>query len=115
MIDLPMNIVLLGSNRNRVGSTSRGRCSSSSVISMSARIGASIGVMSFFSTIITPTIIMQRVLGSLGPLNTLIPNSRSLEIVGALNHMTLQGRKSLSSCLRPWLKLWLSRTERRSS
>jgi hypothetical protein len=89
MIDLPMNIVLLGSNKNRVASTSRGRCSSSSLISMSARIGAPIGVMSLFSTIVTPTIILQRVLGSLGPLNTLIPNSRSLEIVGALNHLTL--------------------------
>jgi hypothetical protein len=27
MIDSPMGVVLLGSNRNRVGSTGRGRCS----------------------------------------------------------------------------------------
>jgi hypothetical protein len=27
MVDSPTNIVLLGSNKNRVGSTGRGRCS----------------------------------------------------------------------------------------
>jgi hypothetical protein len=59
MVDLPMNIVLLGSNRNRVGSTSRGRCSSSSLISAGARIGASVGVMSHFSTVVAPTISLQ--------------------------------------------------------
>jgi hypothetical protein len=32
----------------------------------------------------------MRNLGSLGPLNTLIPCSRSLEIVGELNHLVLQ-------------------------
>jgi hypothetical protein len=53
-------------------------------------------------------------LGSLGSLNTLIPSSRSLEVVGALNHLTLWGRISLSSCLCPWLKLRLSRMEHRS-
>jgi hypothetical protein len=115
MVDLPMNIVLLSSSRNRVGSTSRGRCSNSSLISMGAWIGASVGVMSIFSIVVAPTISLQRVLGSLGPLNTLIPSSGSLEIVGALNHLTLWGRKSLSSCLRPQLKLWLSRTKHRSS
>jgi hypothetical protein len=46
MIDSPMGIVLLGSNRNRVGSTGRGRCSYSRLTDMSARIRASIGVMS---------------------------------------------------------------------
>jgi hypothetical protein len=91
MVDSPTSIVLLGSNRNRVGSTSWGRCSSSSLISMGERIGASVGVMSFFSTVVAPTISLQQVLGSLGPLNTLIPSSRSLEIVGALNHLTLWG------------------------
>jgi hypothetical protein len=72
---------------------------------MSARIGASIGVMSLFTTIIAPTISLLWVLGSLGSLNTLIPSSRSLEVGGALNHLTLWGRESLSSCLRPWLEL----------
>jgi hypothetical protein len=67
--------------------------------------------MSLFSTIIAPTICLLRVFGSLGPLNTLIPSSRSLEIVGVLSHLTLRGRESLSSCLRPWLKLRLSRME----
>jgi hypothetical protein len=99
MIDSPTGVVLLGSNRNRVGSTGRGRCSYSRLIDMSAWIGASIGVMSMFTTLIAPTISLLRVLGSLGSLNTLIPSSRSLEVVGALNHLTLWGRESLSSCL----------------
>jgi hypothetical protein len=79
-------LVLLGSNKNRVRSTGRGMCSYSGLIGT-----------------------------SLGPLNTLIPSSRSLEIVGELNHLTLWGREFLSSCLWPWLKLRLGRTEHRSS
>jgi hypothetical protein len=114
MVDSPMSIVLLGSKMNKVGSTSGGRCSSSSLIGMGARIRASVGVMSLVSTVVAPMISLQQVLGSLGPLNTLIPSNRSLEIVGSLNHLTLWGGKSLSSCLWPWLKLWLSRTEHRS-
>jgi hypothetical protein len=101
MIDSPTGVVLLGSNRNRVGSTGRGRCSYDRLIDMSAWIGALIGIMPLFTTVIAPTISFLRVLGSLGPLNTLIPSNRSLEIVGALNHLMLRGRESLSSCLRP--------------
>jgi hypothetical protein len=115
MIDSPMDVVLLGSNRNRVGSMSRGRCSYSRLIDTSAWIGASIGIMSLFTTTIAPTVILLPVLGSLGSLNTLILSSRSLEVVGALNHLTLWGRESLSSGLRPWQKLRLSGTEHRSS
>jgi hypothetical protein len=89
MIDSPMGVVLLGSNKNRVGSTGRGRCSYSGLIGTSARIGASVGIISLFITIVAPTISLLQVLGSLGPLNTLIPSSRSLEIIGALNRMTL--------------------------
>jgi hypothetical protein len=99
MIDSPTGVVLFGSNRNRVGSTGRGRCSYSRLIDMSAWIGASIGVMSLFTTVMAPTISLLRVLGSLDSLNTLIPSSRSLEVVGALNHLTLWGREALSSCL----------------
>jgi hypothetical protein len=115
MIDSPTGIVLLGSNRNRVGSTGRGRCSYSRLIDMSARIGASIGVMSLFTTVIAPTVSLLQVLGSLGSLNTMIPSSKSLEVVGALNHLTLWGREFLSSCLQRLLKLQLSRMEHRSS
>jgi hypothetical protein len=115
MVDSPTSIVLLGSNRNRVGSTSRGRYSSSNLISTGAWIGASVSVMSLLSTVVAPMISLQRVLGSLGPLNTLISSSRSLDIVGALNHLTLRGRESLSSCLRPWRKLWLNRMEHKSN
>jgi hypothetical protein len=82
---------------------------------MSASIGVSIGVMSLFTIVIAPTVSLLRVLGSLGFLNTLIPNSRSLKVVGVLNHLTLWGREVLSNCLRPWLKLRLSRTEHMSS
>jgi hypothetical protein len=109
MIDSPTVVVLLGSNRNRVGSMGRGRCSYSRLIGTSARIGASVDIMSLFTTVVAPTISLLWVLSSLGPLNTLIPSSRSLEIVGTLNHLTLWGRESLSSCVRPWLKLQLSK------
>jgi hypothetical protein len=115
MIDSPMGVVLLGSNRNKVGSTDRGRCSYSRLIDTSAWIGASIGVMSLFTIVIAPTVSLLGVLGSFGSLNTLIPNNKSLEVVGVLNHLTLLDRESLSSCLWPWLKLRLSKTEHRSS
>jgi hypothetical protein len=115
MIDTPTGVVLLGSNRNRVGSTGRGRCSYSRLIDTSAWIGALIGVMSLFTTVITPTVSLLWVLGSLGSLNTQIPDNRGLEVVGALNHLTLRGRESLSSYLRHWQKLRLSKMEHRSS
>jgi hypothetical protein len=102
MIDSPTGIVLLGSNRNRVGSTGRGRCSYSRLIDTSAQIRASIGVMSLFTAAIAPTVSLLQVLGSLGSLNTLIPSNRSLEVVGALNHLTLRSIESLSSDLLPW-------------
>jgi hypothetical protein len=59
MVDSPTTIVLLVSNRNKVGSTGRGRCSSSSLTSTSARIGASVGIMSLLSTVVAPTINLQ--------------------------------------------------------
>jgi hypothetical protein len=71
--------------------------------------------MSPFTTAIAPMVSLLLVLGSLGPLNTLIPSSKDLEVVGALNHLTLWGRESLCSYLRPWQKQQLSRTEHRSS
>jgi hypothetical protein len=71
--------------------------------------------MSMFITAIAPTVSLLWVLGSLGPLNTLIPSSRGLEVVGALNHLTLWGRESLSNCMQPRQKQRLSRTEHRSS
>jgi hypothetical protein len=113
MVDSPMRIVLLGSNRNEVGSTSGSRCSSSSLIGTGAWVGASVGIMSHVSTVVAPMISLQWVLGSLSSLNSLIPSSRSLEIVGMLNHLTLRGGMSLSSYLRPQLKLRLSRMEHR--
>jgi hypothetical protein len=115
MVDSPTSIILFGSNRNGVGSTSGGSCSSSCLISTGLWIVASVHVISLLSVIVEPMISLHRVLGSLGPLNTLFPSNRSLEIVGALNHLMLWGRKSLSSCLRRWLKLSLSRTKHRSS
>jgi hypothetical protein len=67
IIDSLTGVVLLGSNRNRVGSMGRGKCSYSGLIGMSARIGASVGIISLFTTVISPTISLLRVLGSLGP------------------------------------------------
>jgi hypothetical protein len=51
MVDSPTSIVLLGNNRNRVGSMGRGRCSCSSLISTSAWIGASVDIVSLFTTV----------------------------------------------------------------
>jgi hypothetical protein len=56
-----------------------------------------------------PLISLQWVLGGLRPLSTLISGSRGLEVVGALNYLALQGKKSLSSWQRTQRKLWLSR------
>jgi hypothetical protein len=58
---------------------------------MSARIGASVGIMSIFIIVVAPTISLQRILGSLGHLNTLIPNSLSLEIVGGTESLDAAG------------------------
>jgi hypothetical protein len=99
MIDSQTGVVLLGSNRNRVGSTGMGRCSCSRMTDTSEWTGASIHVISLFTIDIAPTVSLLQVLGSLGSLNILIPSSWSLEVAGALNHLTLWGRESLSSCL----------------
>jgi hypothetical protein len=115
IIDSPTSVVLHSSNKNRVGSTGRGMCSYSGMIGTSVLIGASVGVMSLFTTIVAPTTSLLRVLGSLGSQNTLISSSRSLEIVGVLNPLMLRGREYLSSCLWPWLKLRLSRMKHRSN
>jgi hypothetical protein len=115
MVDSPMSIVLLGSNRNRVGSMGRGRCSCRSLIGMWARIGASIGKMTFLSTCIALPFSLHWVLSSRGPRNILTFNSRSLEIVGALNYLMLRSRESLSSWLRSRLILRLNKMEHRSS
>jgi hypothetical protein len=82
IIDSPTGVVLLGSNRNRVGSMGRGRCSYSRLIDMSPRIGASIGIMSLFTTVITPTTSLLRVLGSLDSLNTLISSRGVWRLLG---------------------------------
>jgi hypothetical protein len=71
--------------------------------------------MSLFTTIVAPMISLLQDLGSLGPPNTVIPSSRSLEIIGALNHLTLWATESLCTWLWPWLILRLSRMEHRSS
>jgi hypothetical protein len=93
----PTSVVLLHGNRNRIGSTGRGWCSCSGQISTSARIGASVGIMSLFTTVEAPTISLRQVLGSLGPLNIPPSSSWSVEIVGVQNHLALRSRESLSS------------------
>jgi hypothetical protein len=59
MVDPLMSIILHGNNKNRVGSTGRGRCSNSSLISMDLRIGASVGIMSLLSIVVAPMISLQ--------------------------------------------------------
>jgi hypothetical protein len=66
MVDSPTSIVLLGDNRNRIGSTGRGRCRCNGLISMSAQMGISIGIMSLFTIVEAPTISLCQVLGSMG-------------------------------------------------
>jgi hypothetical protein len=97
MVNCPMSIVLPNSNENRVGSMGRGRYSCSGLIRTRTRIGASIGMMTFFSTSIALLFNWHWVFSSLGPLNILASNSRGLEIIGALNHLMLQGREWLTS------------------
>jgi hypothetical protein len=79
------------------------------------RIGTLVGIVTSFTTNISLLFSRCWVLSSLDPLNILISSSRSLEIVGALNHLALQGREALSSWLWPWLKLRLSKMKHRSS
>jgi hypothetical protein len=97
MVDSPTGIVLLCGTQNRIGSMSRGRCSCNGLISMSVWIGASVGIVSLFTIVEAPMISLRQVLGSLGPLNILTSSSRTLEIIGALNHMALRSRESLSN------------------
>jgi hypothetical protein len=82
MVYSPMSIVFLGSNRNIVGSMGRDRCSSGSLISTGAWIGASTGIMSLLFTFVAPMISLQRVLGSWVPLYTLIPSNRVWRLLG---------------------------------
>jgi hypothetical protein len=86
MVDLPTNIVLLGSNMNNIGSMGTDRCSYSCLISIGARIGASVSEMTLLPTSKTPPFSLLHVWSIVDPLNTLIPSSRGPEIVGTLNH-----------------------------
>jgi hypothetical protein len=97
MVDSPSNIVLLGGNRNCVGSIGRGRWRCRWMKRASVWIEALVGIMTFPSTVIALLISLQWVLSSLGPLNILIFSSRGLEIVWTLNHLMLWGGESLSS------------------
>jgi hypothetical protein len=96
MVDSHSSIVLPGSNRYGVGSTSRGRCRCSWLIRAWAWIRALVSKMIFLSVGIRLPFSLQWVLSSLGSLNILISSSRGLDIVGVLNNLTLQDRESLS-------------------
>jgi hypothetical protein len=97
MVDSSSRIVLLGGNRNRVGSMGRGQCRCNCLRRASARTGALVGIVTSLSIIIAFVISLRWVLSSLGPLNILIPIIQGLEIVWTLNHLTLWSRESLSS------------------
>jgi hypothetical protein len=104
MIHLPMNIVLPASNWNRISSMGWRRGGHSCLRMAVARIGALVGKVTSLPTSIALPFTLQWVLSSLSPLNTLIPSSRGLEIVRALNHLMLHGGISLSRGLRLRLK-----------
>jgi hypothetical protein len=91
MVDSPTSIVLLGSNRNKVGSIGRDRCSCNWRVDTWVRVGASVSEMTLLSTSKTPPFSLQQVRSNLGSLSILIPSSRGLGIVGVLNHLTLWG------------------------
>jgi hypothetical protein len=97
MVDCPMCIVLLGNNRNRVGSTCRSRCRHSYLRRVGTRIGALVGIVTSFTTSIALPFSRCWVLSILGPLNILISSNMNLEIVGVLNHLALHSIESLSS------------------
>jgi hypothetical protein len=63
---------------------------------MSAGVGALVCKISLLTIGIALPFRLHWVLSSLGPLNILISSNRGLEIVGALNDLTLQSRKHLS-------------------
>jgi hypothetical protein len=50
MVDPPMSIILLGNNRNRVGSTGRLRSRDSCLRRAGTRIGALVGIVTSLST-----------------------------------------------------------------
>jgi hypothetical protein len=115
MVDSSTCIVMLGSNKNRVASMGRCRRRHNYLRRAGAWIGALVGIVTSFTRSIALPFSRPWVLSSLGPFNILIPSSRSLEIVGALNHLVLRGRESLSNWLWSRLKLRLSRMEYRSN
>jgi hypothetical protein len=115
MIDLSVNIVMSSSNRNRISPTGRHRGGHSCLRRAVAWIEVLVGKVTFLPTSVAPPFTLLWVMSSLSPLNTLIPSSRSLEVIGALHHLALRGRLSLPSYLWLQLKQRLSRLEHRSS
>jgi hypothetical protein len=83
MVDSPTSVVLLSSNRNRVGSTGRGRCSYNWWVDVWARVGASVSEMTILLTSKTCPFSLQQVRSNLGYLSILIPSSRDLGNVGS--------------------------------
>jgi hypothetical protein len=78
-------------------------------------IGSLVGKVTSLPTSIELPFTLQWVLSSLSPLNILIPSSRGLEIVRALNHLMMRCGISLSRYSWLRLKQRLSRMEHRSS
>jgi hypothetical protein len=91
MVDNPTCIVLLSSNRNRVGSTGRCRCRCSCLTRASTWIGALVGIVTSFYISIALPFSQHWVLSTLGPLNILTSSSRSLEIVGGAESLGTMG------------------------
>jgi hypothetical protein len=83
VIDLPVNIDLSSSNRNRISLTERHRGGHGCLWRAVVLTGALVGKVTFLATSVARPFTQQWVLSSLSPLNTLIPSSRSLGAVRA--------------------------------
>jgi hypothetical protein len=103
MIDLPTNIVLPSSNRNRICPMGRCRGGCSCQRRVVARVGALVGNVAFLPSK-TPPFSRQWVLSGLSPLNILVPSNGSLGGAGVRHHLVLQSRIFLSCYLWPWLE-----------
>jgi hypothetical protein len=114
-LTLPRALFCLAATGTGLAPHVGGSCRCTRLIRTRARIGASVSKMTFLSIGIALSFSLRWALSSLGPLNILISSSRGLETIEVMNHLTLQGRESLSSRLRSLLKLRLSRAEYRSS
>jgi hypothetical protein len=109
LVDSSDGKVLLGSHRNRVG-TSVWRCVGfRHRIGVQMRFGVHMSIMALLSAIETSPLswILRGVWSYLQPLYVLLASSRSLKITRVLDHMMLQSYIALLGLMGPLLELLL--------